>query len=68
MRGSEIEGLKISLAAAIAKLAQVDSLSARHAIAVDLGMPAYRDLALHTVFLPEKQLQLAIDRESLQSR
>jgi hypothetical protein len=42
------EGLKVSLAAADAKLAQVDGLIARRQAAVSLGMPAFRDIAGRT--------------------
>jgi integrase len=41
----EAEGLKVSLAAANAKLAQLDGLTARRNAAVSLGMPAFRDIA-----------------------
>ncbi len=44
----EAEGLKVSLAAAEAKLTQIDGLMARRAAATDLGIPAYRDIAVHT--------------------
>jgi integrase len=44
----EAEGLKVSLAAAEVKLAQADGLLARRATAVDLGIPAYRDIAAQT--------------------
>jgi hypothetical protein len=44
----EAEGLKVSLAAADAKLTQVDALTARRDTGVSLGMPAYRDIAAHT--------------------
>jgi hypothetical protein len=44
----EAEGLKVSLAAAEAKLAQADGLIARRAAAIDLGIPAYRDSAAAT--------------------
>ena len=44
----EAEGLKVSLAAANAKLAQVDRLAARRTAAVGLGMPAFRDIAGRT--------------------
>ena len=44
----EAEGLKVSLAAAEAKLAQADGLIARRAAAIDLGIPAYRDIAAAT--------------------
>src|ERR1022692_4741245 len=48
----EAEGLKVSLAAAEAKLAQADGLIARRAAAVDLGIPAYRDIAATTAATP----------------
>ncbi len=44
----EAEGLRVSLAAAEDKLAQADGLLARQAAAVDLGVPAYRDIAAVT--------------------
>ncbi|HEX3730360.1 MAG TPA: hypothetical protein VHV47_11190 [Opitutaceae bacterium] len=44
----EAEGLKVSLAAAEAKLAQVDSLIARRRDAVSLGMPSFPDIAGRT--------------------
>ena len=44
----EAEGLKISLAAADAKLAQVDGLIARRDTAVSLGMPAFPGTASRT--------------------
>jgi integrase len=44
----EAEGLKVSLAAAEAKLAQVDGLVARRREAVSLGMPAFPDIAGRT--------------------
>ncbi|OLZ65555.1 hypothetical protein AV521_31355 [Streptomyces sp. IMTB 2501] len=43
--GGEAEGLKVSLAAANAKLAQLDNLIARRTFVVDLGMPAFPDVA-----------------------
>jgi integrase len=48
----EAEGLNVSLAAAEAKLAQADGLTARRAAAIDLGMPAYRDIAAATASTP----------------
>lgn len=48
----EAEGLRVSLAAAEAKLAQADGLIARRATAVSLGMPAYRDIAASTASIP----------------
>ena len=44
----EAEGLKVSLAAAEAKLAQVDGLIARRRDAVSLGMPSFPDVADRT--------------------
>ena len=44
----EAEGLKVSLAATDAKLAQVDGLIARRDAAVSLGMPAFRDIVGRT--------------------
>ncbi len=44
----EAEGLKVSLGAANAKLAQVDRLAARRTAAVGLGMPAFRDVTGRT--------------------
>ena len=44
----EAEGLKVSLAAAEAKLAQVDGLIARRRDAVSLSMPAFPDIAART--------------------
>jgi len=41
----EAEGLKISPAAAGAKLAEADATAARRNTAADLGMPACRDIA-----------------------
>ncbi|MFI9723832.1 tyrosine-type recombinase/integrase [Streptomyces sp. NPDC052396] len=46
--GGEAEGLKVSLAAANAKLAQLDNLIARRTAAVDLGMPTFADIAVRT--------------------
>ncbi|MCX5233508.1 hypothetical protein [Streptomyces sp. NBC_00233] len=43
----EVEGLKVSLAAAEQKLAQVDARSSR-AAAVPLGLPAFREGASRT--------------------
>jgi integrase len=48
----EAEGLKVSLAAADAKLTQVDML-ARRAATIHLGIPAYRDIAARTATLPQ---------------
>lgn len=41
----EAEGLKVSLAAADARLAETGTAAARRTTAADLGMPAYRDIA-----------------------
>jgi hypothetical protein len=41
----EAEGLKVSLAGARHKLAQIDQITARHAAAVSLGIPAFPDVA-----------------------
>jgi hypothetical protein len=48
----EAEGLKVSLAAATAKLTQMDELAARQATAVDLGMPAFTQTASRTIAAP----------------
>ena len=48
----ESEGLKISLAAANNKLAQADMTAAHRAEAVNLGIPAYRDIAAATLTTP----------------
>ena len=41
----EAEGLKVSLAGAEAKLAQMDQIAARRGRAVDLGVPTFTDAA-----------------------
>jgi hypothetical protein len=41
----EAEGLRVSLAGAEAKLAQMDQIAARRATAVNLGIPSYADAA-----------------------
>ncbi|MFC4518193.1 MULTISPECIES: integrase [Streptomyces] len=46
--GGEAEGLKASLAAANAKLAQLGNLIARRTAATDLGMPSFREIAART--------------------
>jgi hypothetical protein len=48
----EAEGLKVSLAAATAKLTQMDELAARQANAVNLGMPAFTQTASRTNTAP----------------
>jgi hypothetical protein len=50
----EAEGIKISLAAATAKLAQVDGLAARRA-AVGQGIPAWHNIATRGFVIPETQ-------------
>ena len=50
----EAEGLRVSLAAADAKLTQLDTLAARRAATVRLGLPAYRDIAARTATLPQE--------------
>ena len=49
----EAEGLKVSLAGAEHKLAQMDQ-RARRTATVNLGMPAFRDIAGRTALLPER--------------
>ncbi len=44
----EAEGLKVSLAAANAKLAQADGLAAQRNAAVSLATPTFRDIAGRT--------------------
>jgi integrase len=48
----EADGMRTSLAAATAKLAQLDARAARHATAVDLGMPRFSDVAGLTATAP----------------
>jgi hypothetical protein len=45
----EAEGLKVSLDAANNKIAQADLTAARRAEAINLGIPAYRDIAAATL-------------------
>jgi len=45
----EAEGLKVSLAAANNKLAQIEVTAARRTQAVSIGTPAYRDAAASTI-------------------
>lgn len=45
----EAEGLKVSLAGARAKLAQMDQIAARRSSTVDLGIPSFTDAAGRTV-------------------
>ena len=49
----EVNGLKVSLAAADQKLAQLDQRS-RRAATVNLGLPAFGDVASCTALLPER--------------
>ena len=49
----EVEGLKVSLAGAEQKLAQLDQ-RARRTATVNLGLPAFRDIAGRTALLPER--------------
>ena len=49
----EAEGLKVSLAAANAKLAQADQLAARRTTAVSLGTPTFHDIVGRTA-IPAK--------------
>jgi hypothetical protein len=44
--------LKVNLAAVNAKLAQLDGLAARHATAVQLGMPSFAEASGRTVTAP----------------
>ncbi len=48
----EVEGLKVSLAAATTKLAQLDALAARRDTAVHLGLPGFPQIAASTVTTP----------------
>jgi len=48
----EAEGLKVSLAGAEAKLAQMDQIAARRGRAVDLGVPTFTDAASRTSTSP----------------
>jgi hypothetical protein len=45
----EAEGLKVSLAGARHKLAQMDQITARRATAVSLGIPAFHDAVGRTI-------------------
>ena len=49
----EVEGLKVSLAGAEQKLAQLDQ-RARRTATINLGLPAFRDIAGRTALLPER--------------
>jgi integrase len=48
----EAEGLKVSLAGASSKLAQMDQITARRSATVNLGMPDFTDAAGRTVTTP----------------
>ncbi|HUY50915.1 MAG TPA: hypothetical protein VMV92_35290 [Streptosporangiaceae bacterium] len=48
----EAEGLKVSLAGARDKLAQMDQIADRRSAAVHLGMPAFADAAGRAVTTP----------------
>jgi integrase len=50
----EVEGLKVSLAAADAKLAQLDGLAARRKAAVDHGPPGFSSVAGRSVTITSK--------------
>jgi hypothetical protein len=57
--GGEAEGLKVSLAAANAKLAQLDNLITHRAAAIHLGMPTFPDIAGRHVTTDAKGLSRA---------
>ncbi|MFE5586075.1 hypothetical protein [Kitasatospora sp. NPDC056531] len=44
----EVEGLRVSLAGAEAKLAQLDARAAQARRAVDLGMPSFSEIVTRT--------------------
>jgi hypothetical protein len=48
----EAEGLKVSLAGAEAKLAQMDQIAARRGQAIDLGVPTFTDATSRTSTSP----------------
>lgn len=50
----EAEGLQVSLAAADAKLGQLDARIAQRGDAVHLGMPAYHDITGRTATIPQE--------------
>jgi hypothetical protein len=52
----EAEGLKVSLAGAEAKLAQMDQIAARRGQAVDLSIPTFTDAAGRTSTSPPMRL------------
>ena len=45
----EVEGLKVSLAGAEDKLAQIDAALQRQATTVQLGIPAFPDIVPHSI-------------------
>lgn len=45
----EVEGLKVSMAAANAKLAQIDGIVARRQASTGAGMPGFGEVAARTV-------------------
>jgi hypothetical protein len=49
----EVEGLKVSLAGAEQKLDQLDQ-RARRTTTINLGLPAFRDIAARTALLPQR--------------
>ncbi|MGH7750736.1 MAG: hypothetical protein ACREQ5_39090, partial [Candidatus Dormibacteria bacterium] len=49
----EVDGLKVSLAAANQKLAQLDALATRRTT-IHLGIPAFPDIAGRTLTTPDK--------------
>ena len=48
----EAEGLKVSLAGARGKLAQMNQITSRRSAAINLGMPGFADAAGRTVTTP----------------
>ncbi|MGV9775408.1 hypothetical protein [Streptosporangium sp. NPDC003464] len=58
----EIEGLKVSLAGAEAKLAQLDAQAAQAWQAVDLGMPSFGEIVAHR---PSRRLSAEISGSDL---
>ena len=54
----EAEGLKVSLAGADAKLAQMDQITAQRNHSVQLGIPTFTDAAGRTITTPTQQPSL----------
>ena len=52
----EAEGLRVSLAAAKDKLAQIDNVIQRRNTTIALGMPGYRDIAGRTTAAPTNHI------------